>query len=103
MFAGVTAGSPGGGVPGQQHGEEVTDYWQTPCHHAKGMYSCVTLPWGGGGLPGICAPPPPLHVLSLCHAHSICPVKLCPPNQKVFPIPLYNIQWYSQAGWGQLG
>ena len=44
MFAGVTAGSPGGGVPGQQHGEEVTDYWQTPCHHAKGMYSYVTHP-----------------------------------------------------------
>ena len=44
MFAGVTAGSPGGGVPGQQHSEEVTNYWQTPCHHAKGMYSYVTRP-----------------------------------------------------------
>ena len=43
MFAGVTAGSPGGGVSGQQHSEEVTDYRQTPCHHAKGMYSYVTL------------------------------------------------------------
>ena len=48
---------------------------------------------GGGGELGACAPPS----FSLCHTHSICPVlqiqKPCPPpppNQQVFPTPLYQ-------------